>query len=54
MATVRGALIPPLTGYLADISGSLAFSLALPALCYAVIAAFGVFARYPASGPVSS
>jgi len=41
VAIVGGAVIPPLTGQLADMSGSLAFALLLPALCYAVIAAFG-------------
>jgi FHS family L-fucose permease-like MFS transporter len=48
MAIVGGAVIPPLTGRLADLSGSLSFSLALPALCYLLIAAFGLFARKPA------
>jgi FHS family L-fucose permease-like MFS transporter len=47
VAIVGGAVIPPLTGWLADISGSLAFALILPALCYALIAGFGVFARRP-------
>jgi FHS family L-fucose permease-like MFS transporter len=48
VAIVGGAVIPPLTGRLADLSGSLSLSLALPALCYAVIAAFGLYARRPA------
>ena len=48
VAIVGGAVIPPLTGHLADVSGSLAFSLALPALCYALIAAYGNYARRPA------
>lgn len=48
MAIVGGAVIPPLTGRLADLSGSLSASLALPALCYALIAAFGIYARKPA------
>jgi len=47
VAIVGGAVIPPLTGTLADISGSLAIAFILPALCYAVIAAFGVFAAKP-------
>ncbi|MXP42462.1 glucose/galactose MFS transporter [Altererythrobacter soli] len=47
VAIVGGAVIPPLTGWLADISGSLAFALILPALCYALIAGFGMFARRP-------
>jgi FHS family L-fucose permease-like MFS transporter len=48
MAIVGGAVIPPLTGRLADLSGSLSVSLALPALCYAIIAGFGIYARRPA------
>jgi FHS family L-fucose permease-like MFS transporter len=47
VAIVGGAVIPPLTGWLADLTGSLAIALALPAACYAVIAGFGVFARKP-------
>jgi FHS family L-fucose permease-like MFS transporter len=47
-AIVGGAIIPPLTGMLADASGSLQFALLLPALCYAVIAGYGVYARRPA------
>lgn len=45
---VGGAVIPPLTGHLADLSGSLALAMALPALCYVLIAAFGWYARKPA------
>jgi FHS family L-fucose permease-like MFS transporter len=48
VAIVGGAVIPPLTGMLADVTGSLAVALALPALCYAVIAGFGWYARRPA------
>ncbi len=48
VAICGGAIIPLLTGILADASGSLALSLSLPALCYLVIAAFGWFARKPA------
>ncbi len=47
MAIVGGAVIPPLTGQLADHT-SLRFALALPALCYLVILAFGLYARRPA------
>jgi FHS family L-fucose permease-like MFS transporter len=47
VAIVGGAIIPPLTGQLADMTGSLAFALALPALCYAIIATFGIYARRP-------
>lgn len=49
MSIVGGAIIPPLTGQLADSSGSLGFALVLPALCYAIIAAFGIYARRPAA-----
>ena len=38
-----------LTGILADASGSLRIALILPALCYAVIAGYGFYARRPAS-----
>jgi FHS family L-fucose permease-like MFS transporter len=44
MAIVGGAIIPPLAGRLADMTGSLDLALALPALCYALIAGFGLFA----------
>lgn len=44
MAIVGGAVIPPLTGLIADAS-SLRFALLLPALCYGVIAAYGWYAR---------
>jgi FHS family L-fucose permease-like MFS transporter len=47
VAIVGGAIIPPLTGHLADI-WNLRAALWLPALCYAVIALFGVYARRPA------
>jgi FHS family L-fucose permease-like MFS transporter len=33
---------------IADASGSLAVAMVLPAICYAVIAGFGIFARKPA------
>ncbi|MCW1384150.1 sugar MFS transporter [Novosphingobium sp. KCTC 2891] len=45
VAIVGGAVIPPLTGGLADSTGSLAIALALPAACYGVIALFGLYAR---------
>ncbi|HWJ68902.1 MAG TPA: sugar MFS transporter [Sphingobium sp.] len=41
VAIVGGAVIPPLTGTLADLSGSLSVALALPALCYGVILLYG-------------
>ncbi|HUX73818.1 MAG TPA: sugar MFS transporter [Steroidobacteraceae bacterium] len=52
MAIVGGAIIPLITGHTADLS-SLKIALAVPALCYAVILAFGVYARYPAGATAS-
>lgn len=54
VAIVGGAVIPPLTGRLADLTGSLAMALTLPALCYVAIAAFGIYARKPATTDVSA
>lgn len=48
VAIFGGAVIPLLTGMIADAAGSLAIALILPALCYGVIAAFGWYARRPA------
>jgi FHS family L-fucose permease-like MFS transporter len=45
-AIVGGAIIPPLTGLVADASG-LRACLLLPAACYALIALYGVYARRP-------
>lgn len=50
VAIFGGAVVPLLTGGVADLTGNLALSLALPAACYAVIAAFGWYARRPAAG----
>lgn len=47
VAIAGGAVIPAIYGALADQVG-LAPALALPALCYAIIAGFGIFARRPA------
>jgi len=47
-AIVGGAIVPYLTGMLADTSGSLHFALLLPAICYAIILAYGLYARDPA------
>jgi FHS family L-fucose permease-like MFS transporter len=49
-AIVGGAIIPYFTGVLADTSGSLHFALLLPAICYALILAYGLYARRPVSG----
>lgn len=48
VAICGGAIVPLAFGALADLSGSLAIALTLPAACYAVIAGFGLFARKPA------
>jgi MFS transporter, FHS family, L-fucose permease len=48
VAIFGGAVIPLLTGMIADTTASLGTALILPALCYAIIAGFGWFARRPA------
>lgn len=48
VAIFGGAVIPLLTGMIADATGSLALAFILPAACYAVIAGFGWYARQPA------
>ncbi len=48
MAIVGGAIVPFIAGHLADWRG-LQFALLAPALCYAGILAFGVYARRPAA-----
>jgi len=48
VAIVGGAVVPFIFGMLADATGSLTLALILPILCYALIGAFGVFARRPA------
>ena len=45
-AIVGGAVIPPLTGIIADAS-TLRIALVLPAVCYAVICLYGIYARRP-------
>jgi MFS transporter, FHS family, L-fucose permease len=47
MAIVGGAIVPVIAGGVADVA-SLEAALAVPAVCYAVIAAFGWSARKPA------
>ncbi len=44
VAIFGGAVIPLMTGMIADATGSLAVAFALPGACYAVIAAFGFYA----------
>lgn len=48
VAIVGGAIIPLITGIVADAAGSLGPALLVPVLCYLVIAGFGLFARNPA------
>jgi FHS family L-fucose permease-like MFS transporter len=48
VAIFGGAVVPVATGFLADTTGSLALALILPAVCYAIITAFGIYARNPA------
>jgi len=48
MAIVGGAVVPFIAGHLADWRG-LEFALLAPAVCYAGILAFGVYARRPAA-----
>ena len=47
VAIVGGAVIPPLTGHAADLIG-LKAALLVPALCYAGILSYGIYARRPA------
>jgi FHS family L-fucose permease-like MFS transporter len=50
VAICGGAIVPLATGALADAAGgNLGIALVLPALCYAIIAGFGLFARQTAS-----
>lgn len=46
MAIVGGAIVPLITGHAADAMG-LKMALVVPAICYAIILCFGVFARRP-------
>ncbi len=48
VAICGGAIVPLFFGMIADVTGSLGFALILPAICYAIIAGFGIFARRPA------
>ena len=51
MAIVGGALVPELSGKVADLT-SLSVALAVPALCYAVIALYGWLSRRPGAALV--
>lgn len=48
VAIVGGAVVPYITGHAADLAG-LKAAMIVPAVCYAVICGFGIFARRPAS-----
>ena len=49
MAIVGGAIVPFIAGHIADWRG-LQFALLVPAVCYAGILAFGLYARRPLRG----
>ena len=48
---VGGAVVPPLTGHMADLIG-LKGALLVPAICYLGILAYGIYARRPAAATV--
>jgi FHS family L-fucose permease-like MFS transporter len=48
MAIVGGALIPPLMGLISDAS-SINIAMFVPAVCFAVVAAFGMISRKAAT-----
>jgi FHS family L-fucose permease-like MFS transporter len=49
VAICGGAIVPLAFGALADLTGgNLSLALALPVVCYVVIAGFGIYARRPA------
>jgi FHS family L-fucose permease-like MFS transporter len=51
VAIVGGAVIPPLTGHVADVF-SLRAALLVPAICHVGILAYGIYARRPAAAAV--
>ena len=53
VAIVGGAVIPPLTGHMADVF-SLRTALFVPAICQVGILAYGLYARRPAAAAVQS
>ncbi len=48
VAIVGGAIVPPITGMVADITHSLALALIVPAICYTLIAIYGIYTGKPA------
>jgi MFS transporter, FHS family, L-fucose permease len=53
VAIVGGAVVPPLTGHMADLIG-LKAALFVPAICYAGILAYGIYARRPVDAATST
>jgi MFS transporter, FHS family, L-fucose permease len=53
VAIVGGAVIPPLTGHIADVS-SLRTALIVPAICHMGILAYGIYARRPAAAAAAA
>jgi FHS family L-fucose permease-like MFS transporter len=53
MAIVGGALIPPLTGHIADVF-TLRTALLIPGLCHVGILLYGLYARRPAAAAVAA
>jgi FHS family L-fucose permease-like MFS transporter len=53
VAIVGGAVIPPLTGHVADVF-SLRTALLVPAICQMGILAYGLYARRPAAAVVQA
>jgi MFS transporter, FHS family, L-fucose permease len=53
VAIVGGAIIPPLTGHMADLIG-LKAALFVPAICHVGIFAYGIYARRPVSASAST
>jgi len=54
-AIVGGALVPYLFGTVADVTGNLRAALAVPVVCYAIIALFGLWAlRHPSASAGSA
>jgi FHS family L-fucose permease-like MFS transporter len=53
VAIVGGALIPPLTGHIADLF-TLRTALVVPAICYVGILTYGIYARRPVAAAVQA
>ena len=54
-AIVGGAIVPVLFGMVADLGGNIRLALIVPVICYAIIAAFGLWSiKNPSSGAAGS